>query len=57
MFWPEPIREIHSRNESSLSSGSANMRDIGVLVVFAERANNATVEGDLSCKVSQVEMT
>lgn len=54
MVRTETVREIHCRDKSSFGSRAANMRDIGIFVVLAQGTDDASMKGDLSCKISQM---
>lgn len=54
MVGTETVREIHSRDESGLGGGAANMGDVGISVMLAQGANDAAVEGDLGGEICQM---
>lgn len=57
MLGTQTICEIHSGDESSFSGRTADMRDVGILVVLTQGADDAPMQGYLGSKICQVQMT
>ena len=54
MVWTKPVHKVHGGNEASFGSGTANIREINFSAHGIERADDATVKGDLGGKICQM---